>query len=262
MKFIVSSLLAVSLIAVNAPVAHAQSDILASATRLASTVELEQEPGSVVRRMRSTTLTLLGVGALALGAALAMAPPHCDRTGEGVPGTGSSDGGYFLQYKYSAEFRKGRCDIAVDVSVNPAARNLVYFGIADRTFPQGREAGDPITAVKSYVSGYGTREDSAGDGFFTFGTGGVREYYHDITDNQGNGNKGFIAHSGLFPDGMMPTRSNARRGWGVAAAVGGAVALISGLWRVERELRESVDVPFRVGVTPDGGVLATRSIRW
>ena len=262
MKFLVSSLLAVVLVAVNAPLAHAQSDILASATRLASTVELEQDAGSLVRRMRSTTWTLLGVVGLAAGAALAMSPPNCGYTGKGVEGTGGWSGGYFLLYKYEEEFRKNRCDIAVDVTVNPDARDRVYFGIADRTFPQDRQAGEPITAVKSYVAGYGTRVDADLHGFFLFGTGGIREYYNDIKGNQGDEDKGFIAHSGLFPENMKPTRSDARRGWGVATAIGGAIVMAWGLWRVERELRESVNVPFRVGVTPDGGVLATRSIKW
>ena len=258
MKFLVSFLLAVVLVAVNAPVAHAQSDILASATRLASTVELEQDTGSVVRRMRSTTLTLLGAGAVALGAALAIAEPDCGRTGMGVEGLGSVPGqdgmdrGHFFVFRYDPEFRNGRCDIAVDVKVNSLSDATVYFGIADRIYEN--VAGDP-TALKSYAAGYGNRVNS-GDGYLLFNEGGVREYYRDIMDGEG-----FIVRKKHFEE-MKPTRSDARRRLGIGVAIGGAVALISGLWRVERELRESVNVPFRVGVTPDGGVLATRSIKW
>ena len=263
MKFVVSSLLAVVLVAVNAPAARAQSDILASATRLASTVELEQEPGSVVRRMRSTTLTLLGVGALALGAAFAILPPDCGKTPDtGVEGLGSVvdkdgiDKGHFFLFTYTPEFRNGRCDIAVDVKVNSASESTVYFGIADTTYYRDPARKEFVIAYKSYSAGYGNRVNSSGPGYLEFNEGGLREYYHDIRDSEG-----FIVREGHFKE-MKPTRSDARRKLGIGVAIGGAIALVSGLWRVERELRESVDVPFRVGVTPDGGVLATRSIKW
>ena len=242
MKFLISSLLAVVLVAVNAPVAHAQSDILASATRLASTVELEQESGSVVRRMRSTTLTLLGVGALALGAVFAILPPDCDYTGGGDPSDGP------IVYSYDSVHREGGCDVAVDIRIDRdkiegELRRFPFIGLPTDVFFD-REG--EIAALKTHRGSYRF-----------LGEGSIREYRNDVV----NRGEGFVAYPALFGD-IQITRSDARRKLGIGVAIGGAIALISGLWRVERELRESVDVPFRVGVTPDGGVLATRSIRW
>lgn len=109
MKLLVSSLLAVVLVAVNAPVAHAQADILASATRLASIVEVAQE-GATIRRMRSRAIAGLGVGLVAAGAALFLAPPKC-----GLDGGGITTDPLGATYSYS-EFIRGRvCDVEVEV---------------------------------------------------------------------------------------------------------------------------------------------------
>ena len=257
MKSAISSLLVVVLVAANVPVAHAQSDILASATRLASTVELEQEEGSMTRGPNSTLFAIIGAAVLAVGIGVVVLGPKCGRTGEGLKGTGRGPGGHFILYEYHSVFREGNCDVAVDVSVNTSLD--VFLGLPDTTYSvMDPVTGDQIdTAYKSYTAGYGPREGIDLNGYVRLGEGSIREYYRDVVDNGSR----FLASKDVF-DTIEPTRSDTRLRLGWAAFLGGLGVLGWGLWPVDRQSRGSRDVDFRVGVTPSGGVLATRSFQW
>ena len=207
MKVLLSFLLVmVMMTAANAPVAQAQSDILESATRLASTVEAAQE-GSTIRRLRSRAMAGLGAGLVTAGVALFMRPPDC-----GFEGSGTTSDILGSRYRYTAEHRKSGCDVAVDVDNRPELLVL------------------------------------SGDGSFFVPSGSHREYVSEVQSNQGI----YVLPGEI--DGISITESNTWRYTGLAIAGGGAALLWYGLSRVE--------VPFRVDLTPVGGVLASRSFGW
>ena len=203
--------LVVLMLLTTTPVAEAQTNILASATRLASTAELAQDD-STIRRMRSRGFAGLGVGLIATGVALFVGPPECGRVGEGI--TQELLG---ATYRYENRYREGRCDVGIDVR-----RPDIHIFTLDSS---GQVTGD-----------------------FSVPPGTHREYVNDI--NSGGGF--YVLPSEI--DQIQVTQSNTRRYIGLAIAGGGGFLLWYGLSRIE--------VPFRVDLTPGGGVLASHSFGW
>ena len=207
MKVLLSSLLVMVMMAANAPVAQAQSGILESATRLASTMEAAQE-GSTIRRLRSRTMAGLGAGLVTAGIALFMRPPEC-----GYEGGGIDVDPLGARYRYTPDHRESGCDVAVDVTNRPRL----------------------LIAAESGA-------------LFFVDPGSHREYVSEIQNARG---------IYVLPPEVEDIRITERNTWryaGLALAGGGGFLLWYGLSRIE--------VPFRVDLTPGGGVLASRSFGW
>ena len=219
MRAMLLFLLVVVIAATNATPAGAQSaadrpsGILASALRSASTLELAQQGGTAIRRLRSRNMAVLGAGVLGLGVALFASPPKCGYSGAGIDDDGWSS------YSYRAEYKDGECDIEIDVTRR-----------------------EHLLIINAESAGKASLE-----GFHRF-PGKHREYFSDVTADAG-----FYVVPEELGD-LEPTRSDIWKRTGLAMAAGGGALLVFGLRRVE--------VPLRVDLTPDGGVLASRSLSW
>lgn len=216
--FVIMAVL-VAVLAGSRPVAAQSLGVLASAERAVTAavagqgeVEGAQDEGVTIRRMRSRGMAGLGAGLMGLGVALFVRPPKCGYVGNGDPG---DDVG--ATYGYSAVYREGSCDVAVDVN---RSRALLVI--------------DELFAL---------------DGpYFSVPPGMHREYLNDIVAG-----RGFYVLPFEVAE-VETTQSNTLKFMGLAIAAGGATLLGLGLRRI--------DVPFRVDLTPDGGVLASRSFGW
>ena len=217
MKVLLSSLLVMVMMAANAPLAQAQSDILESATRLASTVEAAQE-GSTIRRLRSRTMAGLGAALVGVGVGLFVRPPKC-----GHEGAGTTTDPLGATYTYTDVYRTSGCDVEVNV----------------------RRGGLWLAAEDSVVDFFGIPVIFP-DLFVEAGT--HREYVSEVRAGRGV----YVLKDEV--QRIEITEDNSRRYTGLAIAGGGGVLLWYGLSRIE--------VPFRVDLTPGGGVLASRSFGW
>lgn len=129
MRFLVSCLVVVVLMATHTRMARAQSEIpapvgdrpaasssgiLASAERMASMAEAEQDEMFVQRR-RSGTLAGVGAALVATGAVLVLRPPSCTLEGSAT-GRDVVDFEFFGwvdDWDYAAVLSSGRCDVRV-----------------------------------------------------------------------------------------------------------------------------------------------------
>ena len=224
MKFLVSYLLLVVLVAAHTPMARAQSEIptpignrlvasssgiLASAERMASMAEAEQDEMFVQRR-RSGALAGIGGVLVAAGMVLALRPPTCELVGSDHHDRESFDlsfGTAVWEHSYNWALKDNRCDVRV----------VERYTFTDNIFP---DFGFTLNSVE-----YRSDRSLLGDDAHDFGNRRVESGW-------------------------------TKRYAGLAMAGAGGALLWFGLRRVE--------VPFRVDMTTGRGlrVQASRSFGW
>ena len=190
MRFFVSCLLVVVLVAAHTPMARAQSEIqapignrpvtsssgiLASAERMASMAEAEQDEMFVQRR-RSGALAGLGAVLAGVGVVLALRPPsECMLMGSSTDRT-RSDLGFTTvvwDYRYEGVVNSGRCDVRV-LQTTTWGGGLVFRSVEYRSDASilGRDAHDfeGRTAYSSKAMKYtGLAMAGAGGALLWFG---------------------------------------------------------------------------------------------
>ena len=118
---VVSVLLVVFLLATGSPAIAQSSGVVASARRLALTVQPEQD-STVIRRRRSGTIATIGGVLATAGLLLATRQPRCDLV-RGDPetswrGFSGRFGGYQGQRNYEPLWQAGQCDVRVIVRID------------------------------------------------------------------------------------------------------------------------------------------------